>query len=67
MQTFSSCSEQGQLLAAVRGLLLAGASPAADPGLQAHGLSSCGAQAELFPGMWDLESPLDCKEVKRQS
>ena len=58
--TFSSCSEWGLLLAAVRRPLTAAASPVVEHGLQApgsqqlwhagsvvvaHGLSSCGAQA----------------------
>ena len=43
-QALSSCSEQGPLFIAVRGPT-AVASPAAEHGLQAHGLSSCGSQA----------------------
>ena len=53
VQVFSSCSEQGLLFDAVRGLLIVVASPVAEHQLQgvwasvvvARGLSSCGSQA----------------------
>ena len=66
--TSSSCGERGLLFIAVRGLLIAGAS-LVQHGLQARGLSSCvlqtlerrlsscGAQAQLLRGMWDLPGP----------
>ena len=38
MRAFSSCGERGLLFLAVRGLLIAVASPAVEHGLQAHGL-----------------------------
>ena len=57
-RAFSSCGEPGLLLVAVRGLLIAVASPCGGfsccgaralgawaPVVAAHGLSSCGAQA----------------------
>ena len=53
MRAFSSCSKQGLLFVAVRGLLIAVASLVAEHGalgargsvVVAHGLSSCGSQA----------------------
>ena len=42
---FSSCGERGLLFVAVRGLLIAVASPVVERGLQARGLSSCGSRA----------------------
>ena len=44
-QAFSSCRERGLLFVAVHGLLIAVASLVAEHGLQARGLSSCGARA----------------------
>ena len=32
----------------------------------ARGFGNCGAQAELLPRVWNLESPLGSKEIKRQ-
>ena len=64
-RAFSSCREHGLLFVAVRGLT-AVASLVAEHRLQARGLSSCGlrtvehrlsscgAQAQLLCGMWDL-------------
>ena len=49
-RAFSSC-------VAVRGLLTAVASPVVEQRLQACGLSSCGSQAQLLHGMWDLPGP----------
>ena len=56
-RAFSSCSERGPLLIAVRGPLTVAASPVAEHRLQTHRLSSCGARAQLLPGMWDLPRP----------
>ena len=42
---FSSCSEQGLLFAAVRGLLTAVASLVAEHGLSVRRLSSCGSRS----------------------
>ena len=76
MWAFSSCCELGLLFVALRGFLIAVASPVAEHRHQvgasvvmAHGLSrcgswplehrlsSCGARAQLFRGMWDLPGP----------
>ena len=54
---FSSCDEWGLLFIAMHGLLIAVASLVAEHGLQARGLSSCGTQAQLLYGMWDLPGP----------
>ena len=56
-RAFSSCSERGLLFIAVRGLLIVVASLVAEHGLQARGLSSCGARASLLRLMWDLPGP----------
>ena len=68
-QAFSSCGEPGLLFVVVHGLLIAVASLVVEHGLQARGLSSCGsralehrlsscgAQAQLLRGMWDLPGP----------
>ena len=62
-RAFSSCSEQGLLLVAVCGLLIVMASLVVEHRLQVrrwaleHGLSSCGAQAQLLCSMWDLPRP----------
>ena len=61
-QSFSSCREQGLLFIAVRGLLIAVASlycrtralGTRASAVVARGLSSCGSQAQLLCGMWDL-------------
>ena len=63
---FSSCSEQRLLFAVVHGLLTTVVSLAAECGLQARGLGSCGSQAKstgsivvvhgpsCFRSMWGL-------------
>ena len=68
-RAFSSCGERGLLFVAVCGLLIAVASFVAEHRLQAPGfrscgawaverrLSSCGTQAQLLRGMWDLPGP----------
>ena len=52
-----SCDERGPLLIAVRGPLTVAASPVAEHRLQTRRLSSCGSQAQLLRGMWDLPRP----------
>ena len=51
----SRCSQRGLDLGAVRGLLVAAASPVAERGLQAAG-SGC-PRASLLWGRWDLPGP----------
>ena len=48
-QAFSSCGERGLLFIAVAALV--------EHRLQERRLSSCGAQAQLLRGMWDLPGP----------
>ena len=57
MQALSSCGERGLLFIAVRGLLIAVASPVAEHGPLECRLHSCGARALLLRGMWDLPGP----------
>ena len=56
-RAFPSCGERGPLFIAVRGPLTVTASPAAEHSLQTRRLSSCGSQAQLLRGMWDLPRP----------
>ena len=56
-RAFSSHGEWGPLLIAVRGPLTVTASPVAEHRLQTRRLSSCGSQAQLLRGMWDLPRP----------
>ena len=56
-RAFSSCGEWGPLFIAVRGPLTIAASLAAEQRLQTLRLSSCGSQAQLLCGMWDLPRP----------
>ena len=56
-RAFSSCGERGPLLIAVRGPLTIAASLVAEHRLQTRRLSSCGSQAQLLRGMWDLPRP----------
>ena len=56
-RAFSSCGKRGPLLIAVRGPLTIAASLVAEHKLQMHRLSSCGSQAQLLHGMWDLPRP----------
>ena len=56
-RAFSSCSERGPLFIAVRGPLTIAASLVEEHRLQTHRLSSCGLQAQLPCGMWDLPRP----------
>ena len=56
-RAFSSCSEQGLLLVAVRGPLTIAASLVAEHRLQMRRLSNCGSRAQRLRGMWDLPRP----------
>ena len=56
-RAFSSCGKRGPLFIAVRGPLTVAASLVAEHRLQTHRLSSCGSQAQLLRGMWDLPRP----------
>ena len=56
-RAFSSCGKWGPLLIAVRGPLTIAASPVVEHRLQTRRLSSCGSQAQLLRGMWDLPRP----------
>ena len=52
---FSSCGEQGLLFLGVRGLLTVEASQST--GCRHTAVSSCGTQAQLLGGMWNLPGP----------
>ena len=56
-RAFSSCGKRGPLFIAVRGPLTITASLVAEHRLQTRRLSSCGSQAQLLHGMWDLPRP----------
>ena len=56
-RAFSSCGERGPLFIAVRGPLTIAASLVAEHRLQTRRLSSCGSQAQLLRGTWDLPRP----------
>ena len=56
-RAFSSCGKQGPLFIAVHGPLTIVASLVAEHRLQTRRLSSCGSQAQLLRGMWDLPRP----------
>ena len=56
-RAFSSCGKRGPLFIAVRGPLTIAASLIAEHRLQSRRLSSCGSQAQLLRGMWDLPRP----------
>ena len=56
-RAFSSCGKRGLLFIAVRRPLTIAASLVAEHRLQTRRLSSCGAQAQLLRGMWDLPRP----------
>ena len=56
-RAFSSCGKRGPLFIAVRRPLTIAASLAAEHRLQTRRLSSCGAQAQLLHGTWDLPRP----------
>ena len=56
-RAFSSCSERGLLLIAVRGPLTIAASRVAEHRLQTRRLSNCGSRARSLRGMWDPPRP----------
>ena len=56
-RAFSSCSEQGPLFIVVRRPLTVVAPLVAEHRLLTRRLSSCGSQAQLLRGMWDLPGP----------
>ena len=56
-RAFSSCGKRGPLFIAARGPLTTAASLVAEHRLQTRRLSSCGSQAQLLRGMWDLPRP----------
>ena len=56
-RAFSSCDKQGPLFIAVHRPLSIAASFVAEHRLQTCRLSSCGSQAQLLRGMWDLPRP----------
>ena len=56
-RAFSSCGKRGPLYIAVRGPLTIAASLVAEHRIQTRRLSSCGSQAQLLHGMWDLPRP----------
>ena len=57
VRAFYSCGKRRPLFIAVRGPLTIAAPPAEEHRLQTRRLSSCGAQAQLLHGMWDLPRP----------
>ena len=56
-RAFSSCGKRGPLFIAMCGPLTIVASLVAEHTLQTCRLSSCGSQAQLLRGMWDLPRP----------
>ena len=56
-RAFSSCGKRGPLFIAVLGPLTITASLVAEHRLQTRRFSSCGSQAQLLHGMWDLPRP----------
>ena len=56
-RAFSSCGKWGPLFIVVHGPLTIMASLVANHRLQTRRLSSCGSQAQLLRGMWDLPRP----------
>ena len=56
-RAFSSCGKRGPLFIAVRRPLTIAASFVVEHRLQTCRLSSCGSQAQLLRGMWDLPRP----------
>ena len=57
VRAFFSCGKRGPLFIAVRGPLTIAASLVAEHRLQTRRLSSCGSQAYLLCGMWNLPRP----------
>ena len=56
-RAFSSCSKRGPLFIAVCRPLTIAASLVVEHRLQTRRLSSCGSQAQLLRGRWDLPRP----------
>ena len=56
-RAFSSCGKRRPLFIAVRRPLTVAASLVAEHRLQTRRLSTCGSQAQLLRGMWDLPRP----------
>ena len=56
-RAFSSCGKWGPLFIAVHGPLTITASLVVEHRLQTRRLRSCGSQAQLLRGMWDLPRP----------
>ena len=56
-RAFSSCGERGPPFITMHGPLTIAASLVAKHRLQTRRFSSCGAQAQLLRGMWDLPRP----------
>ena len=56
-RAFSSCSERGLLFIVVHWPLTIVASLVVEHRLQTRRLSSCGSQAQLLRGMWDIPGP----------
>ena len=56
-RAFSSCGKRRSLFIAVCGPLTIAASPVVEHRLQTRRLSSCGSQAQLLRGTWDLPRP----------
>ena len=56
-RAFSSCGKRGPVFLTVRGPLIIAASLVVEHRLQTRRLSSCGSQAQLLRGMWDLPRP----------
>ena len=56
-RAFTSCGEWGPLFIVARGLFIVVTSLVAEHRLQTRRLSSCGSQAYLLRGMWDLPRP----------
>ena len=56
-RAFSSYGKWGPLFIAMRRPLTIAASLVAEHRLQTRSLSSCGSQAQLLRGMWDLPRP----------
>ena len=57
VRAFSSCGKWGPLFITVRWPLIIVASLVVEHRLQTRRLSSCGSQAQLLRGMWDLPRP----------
>ena len=56
-RAFSSCGKRGPLFIVMPGPLTIAASLVVEHRCQTHRFSSCGSQAQLLHGMWDLPRP----------